>query len=103
MYHDLKAVLVHLARAFGMQHHRQINILEILDTACACRNEGLMQKGERGREIYQSLSKIGVIDSKEGDRLLEEEGKICAFYIHTKLTITIMVLFVHKLPKNYFI
>ena len=74
MYHDLKAVLVHLARAFGMQHHRQIDIAEILNKACVCRNEGLRQKGERGREMHLRLSKLKVIDSEEGEKLLQEEG-----------------------------
>ncbi len=78
MYHDLKAVIVHLARAFGVAKPK-VNINSIIEKACASPNEGLKQKGEHGKEMYQILLRNEVIDAEKGNRLLQEEGILSMF------------------------
>jgi hypothetical protein len=78
MYHDLKAVIVHLARAFEATKSK-VNINSIIEKACASPDEGLKQKGEHGKEMYQNLLRNEVIDAEKGNRLLQEEGILYIF------------------------
>ncbi|KAI9202008.1 Rho GTPase activation protein [Polychytrium aggregatum] len=76
IYMDTKAHFVHILRTLpNLIHMPGFTLLKAADNAASSRDQTLMKKGLKARELLRQLEELGVIDPKDGHKLIIEEIK----------------------------
>ncbi|KAJ3224542.1 glyceraldehyde-3-phosphate dehydrogenase 1 [Clydaea vesicula] len=73
LYMDTKSIFVQVLRTIPALVNKNLSLHKVAEVAATSKDQGLVKKGLKVRDMLSQLEELGILDSKDGHKLMVEE------------------------------